>query len=420
MDPPAFSTSDLSIPVNYKSLPTNAHSPTDLEGPSAGIDRRTKKRIQNRVAQRTYRTRIKQRLHDLQQQVHQLQQKEGEQQHNTGLRKNETDDDGHDDTVFYPPFNQATIPTPFREHRADPYNLEVSCQNTSGMSSTASTAWSNITSQWNPPLGGPNFLYNPVPLRTRPTLDLSLESTIPPLSPPRPGLDVPRDVLGHPVCHGEQSQDALSSGRRNEGNIQNQLHKRVGGIYYPGDHQEQHPPHEFGVLYPSSWSHNLDAHLTTAESITATKHAVTATPPNIYQNKVADASLTGAATQWPGNWIPDHQETMEQIEEIRKRSTTWSALQRRGYENAMLKAAEEICAVEYHELRTAKINKDVSEAALGEMLPSLYALLTGVVSSNPKLSQRQVSETVFWSMRVLCGLDGPHNHSTGSSRQSPT
>ena len=232
--------------MHQTSLHGNGQIPSNLEGSTTGVDRKTKKRIQNRVAQRTYRkcwtisraarlssyrigSRIKQRLHDLQQQVHQLQQKEGEQQQNTRPRQNEADGSGNEGATFYSLYNQAPNTASCHPHRRGPSGLEVSCQeNISGMSSTDSTTWENApghSSVWNSPLGGPSFLYNPLPLRTRPTLDLPLEATIPPLSPSKPTLDHPNNLL----CHSSQGGLALSRG--DETNTQNQLHNRVENVY---------------------------------------------------------------------------------------------------------------------------------------------------------------------------------------------
>lgn len=58
----------------------------------------------------------------------------------------------------------------------------------------------------------------------------------------------------------------------------------------------------------------------------------------------------------------------ELLGEIRKQSTTWSALQRRGYQDATMKAAEDICAAEFNEFRTTEINEDLNEGVLEDMV----------------------------------------------------
>ncbi|KAI1424963.1 hypothetical protein F5Y12DRAFT_750054 [Xylaria sp. FL1777] len=475
MDPAATRTSDLPIPMNQTAIHNNERIPTDLEGSTVGVDRKTKKRIQNRVAQRTYRTRIKQRLHDLQQQVHQLQQKEGDQQHDTQLREVEADDSGNEGVAFYTPFPRAPIITPVHGHSGDPFNLEVTSQDISGVKSTDSSPWAGIPGQpnmWNSPLGGTNFAYNPPAMRTRPPLDLAAGTTMPTLSPTRLPLDLSRSVLCSPTCHGEPPRDTLAFSRVNEDNSQRQPHSRADKIY-DEDGQICHS-HGFNSPHLSPWGHKLELKTSTDDSI-ATEHMASASQPSFYQDKSSTTSMATTPSQWPGNWMQSQQATVEQqfeyvlgcaqragfdsfdtmalyyytrnfhptsalaleqrlsrnrrlpelLAELRKQSATWSALQRRGYQDETLKAAEEICTMEYSEFQRAEAsgseNESVNEAALGDMLPNLWALLTGLVSSNAQLSQRQVSEMVFMSMRILCGLEVPQNQpgGTSTSRQSP-
>ncbi|KAI1195544.1 hypothetical protein F5X97DRAFT_307955 [Nemania serpens] len=97
------------------------------------------------------------------------------------------------------------------------------------------------------------------------------------------------------------------------------------------------------------------------------------------------------------------------LAELRKCSIHWSTWQRRGYQDETLKAAEEICAIEYNEYRkrqeTGVGGADVDEKELEESLPNLWALLMGLASNNPQLNQRNLPEAVFMSMRLLCGLE---------------
>lgn len=60
----------------------------------------------------------------------------------------------------------------------------------------------------------------------------------------------------------------------------------------------------------------------------------------------------------------------ELLAELRKQSTNWNEWQRRGYQGETLKAAEEICSMEYSEFRKleGRENEPVNEAALGDMV----------------------------------------------------
>ncbi|KAI0905120.1 hypothetical protein F4823DRAFT_633261 [Ustulina deusta] len=473
MDAPATPTNDLPIPVNRTARHNNEYIPSDLEGSTAGIDRKTKKRIQNRVAQRTYRTRIKQRLRDLQQQVHQLQQKEGEQQHDTQLREVEADDSGNEGMTFYTPFTRAPNITQVHGHSRDPFNLEVTSQDIPGVKSTDSGPWAGIPSQpnmWNPPLGGTGYVYNPFPMRIRPPLDLDSGTAIQSLSPAGLPLGISNTVLCSPTCHGEPPRDTLAFSHGNEDNLQRQLHSRTDNIYEIDDDGQMRQSHSLNSPHLSPWRHNIELKAPADDSM-AVRHMASTPQPGFYPDTTT--TMTTAPTQWPANWLPNQQATVEEqfeyvlscaqrvgfdsfdtmallyytrnfdpasvlgteqrlsrnrrlpelLAELRKQSTTWSALQRRGYQDETLKSAEEICAMEYGEFHrgdaNSSENESVNETELGDMLPNLWALLTGLVSSNPQLSQRQISEVVFTSLRILCRLEDPQNQTAGSSRQSP-
>ncbi|KAI0422644.1 hypothetical protein F5X98DRAFT_324843 [Xylaria grammica] len=474
MDPLSTQTSNPPVPITQTALHDFEQIPSDLEGSTAGVDRKTKKRIQNRVAQRTYRTRIKQRLHDLQQQVHQLQQKEGEQQRDAQTRELEADDSGNEGATFYPPF--AQIPTTTTMAMPIRSNLEVTSQDVPGTKPMGPDPWTSISSQpnmWNPPLGvgGQNFVYNPFPLPTKPPLGLgSGAATLQSLSPANLPLDLSNNVLCPPTCHGEPPRDTLALSHGVEDTSQRQIINPVGNIFNTDEDGQICHSHGFNSPDLSPWGHRPEMRATSDDSIPARPIAHTPQP-SYYRDTTASMATT--PIQWPGSGLPHPQATVEEqfeyvlscaqrvgfdsfdtmalhyytrnfhpasalaleqrlsrnrrlpelLAELRKQSVTWSTWQRRGYQDEMLKAAEEICTVEYNEFHKAdgngSENESINEASLGDMLPNLGALLTGLVSSNPQLSQRQISEVVFMSMRLLCGLEGPPNQSAGSSRQSP-
>ncbi|KAI0975225.1 hypothetical protein F4678DRAFT_320588 [Xylaria arbuscula] len=475
MGPPSTGPNEFTFPMNQTALHSNEHSPSDLEGSTTGVDRKTKKRIQNRVAQRTYRTRIKQRLQDLQQQVHQLQQKEGEKPHDIQGCEIEADGSGNGGETFYTSFAPNPILPPIHNQNRDPFSVEATSQDITGIKSTDSGPWVGIPSQsilWNPPLGGTNFIYNTTPMRTRPPIDLASGAAVQSLSPIRLPSDLSSSALGSQASHGESPLETLAFSRANEDNSQGHIHSRTENIY-DGNEQTSHF-RGFNSPYTSPWGHKLEPKAPADDSIAAS-HIPRTPQATFHQDRFTTTPPVTTPSQAQGNWLSNQQATMEQqfeyvlscaqragfdsfdtmalhyytrnfnpssalaleqrlsrnrrlpelLAELRKQSTNWSTLQRRGYQDEILKAAEEICAMEYNVFHTAESSnsedESVSETALGDMLPNLWALLTGLVSSNHQLSQRQISEVVYMSMRILCGLQGTQNQTTGSStsRQSP-
>lgn len=141
-----------------------------------------------------------------------------------------------------------------------------------------------------------------------------------------------------------------------------------------------------------------------------------------YQGELTAAPMTNTPTQWPGTGLPSTQTTVEEqfeyvlscaqrvgfdsfdtmalhyytrnfnptstlaleqrlsrnrrlpelLAELRKQSMTWNTWQRRGYENETLKAAEEICAMEYGGFRKSEVTKSedegVNETILGDVV----------------------------------------------------
>ncbi|KAI0430088.1 hypothetical protein F5Y09DRAFT_356278 [Xylaria sp. FL1042] len=470
MDHPPIPSRDPIIPMNRAALQNNEHIPSNLEGSTAIVDRKTKKRIQNRVAQRTYRTRIKQRLQDLQQQVHQLQQKEGEKRH-TQPGEIEAEDSGNEGVAFYTSFTRNPTITPLHGHGRDPFSLEIASQDVPGVKSTESSPWPGIPSQtnmWNSPLGGTNFIYNPSPMRARPLIDLASGTAIQSVSPPRLPLDLPSSALCLPTCHEEVQRDTLVFSRGNKDNPHGLLHNQTENIHEIDEDGQMCHSHGFNSPQNSPWGHKLELKTSTKDSMAA-RHVGATTQPDFYQDRITNTSMTAAPTQWPENMSPNQQATVEQqfeyvlncaqhagfdsfdtmalhyytrnfhpgsalaleqrlsrnrrlpelLAELRKQSTTWSELQRRGYQDEALKAAEEICTMELNQFYRSEASRSEieggSERPLGDMLPNLWALLTGLVSSNPQLSQRQVSEVVYMSMRSLCRLGSSQTQPAGSS-----
>ncbi|KAK5634969.1 hypothetical protein RRF57_010681 [Xylaria bambusicola] len=297
---------------------------------------------------------------------------------------------------------------PIRGHRREPSSLEITSQDIPGIKSMGSDVWAGIPGQsqmWNP---GTGFIYNPFPIRTRPSLDLSPETTIRPVSPPKLPLDLSNNAIYHSTCHGEVPQDTLVFSRGDD-NPQHQFHNRMENVYETGEQGKLCHPHGFSS---PPWDHILEPNGPSDASIAATRHITNTTQSSSYPGETP-----AAPPQWTGSWLPSQQKTLEEqfeyilscaqrvgfdsfdtmalhyytrnfhpasavaleqrlsrnhrlpelLEELKKQSTKWSPLQRRGYHDAMLKAAEEICALECTELQRAEINDNVNEAVMGAM-----------------------------------------------------
>ncbi|KAI8944362.1 hypothetical protein F4801DRAFT_223458 [Xylaria longipes] len=472
MKPSSAAKREHHAPQTQSGLRSPEYMPSDGEGSTVPIDRKAKKRIQNRVAQRTYRTRIKQRLHDLQQQVHTLQQKEEEQQRDA-QREIKSDDSGNEETTFYTSVPRSLSPTFVHGQSPEQLNPEATCQDFHGIK-TNPGPWTGIPSQpnmWNPPLGETRFVYeNSFNMPGRPPL-----AAMPALSPTSLPLDTTGSILCSQTCRGEHLQNTLAFSHGVGDNSQHRIANRADNNFETNQEGRIGQFQGFNPSQLSPWLHKLEL-TPTAHAATpgvAAKHTANMHQQNFNQDGIMSPPMATAPYQWPENISPDPQTSMEEqleyvlscaqrvgfdsfdtmalhyytrnfnpasaialeqhlsrsrrlpelLAELRKQSTNWSAWQRRGYQDETLKTAEEICTVEYGEFRkcegTGSEGVIMNEAALGDMLPNLWALLTGLVSSNPQLSQRQISEVVFTCTRLLCGLEGPRNHSATSIGPSP-
>ncbi|KAI0544242.1 hypothetical protein F4679DRAFT_576973 [Xylaria curta] len=428
--------------------------PSDMEGAAVPIDRKAKKRIQNRVAQRTYRTRIKQRLQDLQQQVQTLQQK-GEEQQREAQRENKADESGNEEITFHAPVPERSGPTFVYGRGEERPSLEVTCQDFHCIKTTNSGPWTGLPSQpgiWSHH-GETRFPYDNSfnvpgcpPLTTMPALS---STTLP--------RETSSGVLCSHTCQPEHLPSTLAFSPGVEGNLRHHIVSQTNNAFETNEEGRLGQLQSFNSSQLSPWLHKLELRPPTHPTpVAAAKHpANNMHQPIIYPDGIISPPLTAAPTNWPNsqasvedqleyilncaqrvgfdsfdtmalhyytrNFNPTSNIALEQhrsrnqrlpelLAELRKQSTSWSEWQRRGYEGQTLKAAEEICAMEYGEFRKCEGNgsehEGVNEGALGDMLPNLWALLTGLVSSNQQLSQRQTSEVVFTCMKLLCGLEG--------------
>ncbi|KAI0474824.1 hypothetical protein F4859DRAFT_80379 [Xylaria cf. heliscus] len=472
MKPPAASKSEHSVPPNQSGIHSPDHLSSDVEGSTAGIDRKAKKRIQNRVAQRTYRTRIKQRLQDLQQQVQTLQQKEEEQQRDA-QREAKADDSGNEETTFYTSISGSHSPTFINGHGEEQQSPEITCQDFHGIHATNSGPWTGIPSHpnmWSPPPERTRFAYNNFDnMPGRPPL-----ATMPAVAPTTLPLDTSGSVLCSHTCQGEHLQNTLAFSHRAEDNLQHRIVNPASNVFETNQDERIGQFQGFNSSHLSPWLHKLELRPPAHDPTPAAAAKQTSMHQPFYQDGTMSTPMATNPTQWQENMLPNTQTTVEEqfeyvlscaqrvgfdsfdtmalhyytrnfnptstialeqhlsrnrrlpelLAELRKQSTNWNEWQRRGYQGETLKAAEEICSVEYGDFRRFEGSgggegEFLNEAALGDMLPNLWALLTGLVSRNQQLSQRQISEVVFTCMRLLCGLEGSQNQAATSSRPSP-
>ncbi|KAI1752748.1 hypothetical protein F4782DRAFT_499939 [Xylaria castorea] len=472
MKPLPATNGDLSAPEIQPGHRSPECMPSDVEGSAAPIDRKAKKRIQNRVAQRTYRTRIKQRLQDLQQQVQTLQQKEEEQQREA-QREIKADDSGNEETTFHTPVPEWPSPTFAHGQSEEQPSPEVTCRDFHCIKTTNSGPWARLSDQpnmWNPQLGEPRFAYDSSFNPGRPPL-----ATMPALSSTNLPLDPSSSILCSHISQGEHLQNTLAFSPGVEGTSRHRIANQANNAFETNEEGRSGQFQGFNSSHLSPWLHKLELRPPALDPtpVAAAKHSTNMHQPSFYQDGIISPPLTAAATQWPETILPNSQTSVEEqleyvlncaqrvgfdsfdtmalhyytrnfnpvstialeqhlsrnrrlpelLTELRKQSTNWSEWQRRGYQGEILKAAEEICAMECGEFRKCEGNGSehqvVNEAALGDMLPNLRALLTGLVSSNQQLSQRQISEVVSTCMRLLCGLEGSQNPSVRSLGPSP-
>ncbi|KAJ2984656.1 hypothetical protein NUW58_g5943 [Xylaria curta] len=422
MDPLSAKASEHSVspkqpgPQNtgYMMLP-------ESEASAVGIDRKTKKRIQNRVAQRTYRTRIKQRLHDLQHQVQTLQQKEEEQQRENS-QEAKVEYNRADEIPFFSQFTTNLATKATGDRLKDQPNLGASCQDIPGIKTTDSSAWSSISSQpdmWNSPFGGISPMHdNTLNVPSRPPT-----ATMQGLLPTSLPLDPPGGILYSHTCRGEHQRNIPAYAGGAEENPLRHIRNRTNNIFVDG---EGHPNHfqNLDSTQLSPWIRKLELRPTTSGPVpvTAAGHPANVPQSNSYQDGTMNPPITTAPAQWPEIFLPNSQATVEEqfeyvlhcaqrvgfdsfdtmalqyytrnfnptsplaleqhfsrnrrlpelLAELRKQSATWNMWERRGYQDETLKAAQEICTAEYGEFRMGEVNSNDEDipnaAALGQMV----------------------------------------------------
>ncbi|KAL4815492.1 hypothetical protein BDW67DRAFT_185767 [Aspergillus spinulosporus] len=101
-----------------------------------------------------------------------------------------------------------------------------------------------------------------------------------------------------------------------------------------------------------------------------------------------------------------HRSLPTMVAELRRSCDGWSTWQSRGYLDEILKSAEEICAAECAELGRCLAQSDdasITEIALQDRLPHLWAFLTRLASSAATGRQQNPSRVVFVCLLILCG-----------------
>ncbi|KAG2419402.1 hypothetical protein HFD88_004198 [Aspergillus terreus] len=96
------------------------------------------------------------------------------------------------------------------------------------------------------------------------------------------------------------------------------------------------------------------------------------------------------------------------VAELRRSCEGWSAWQSRGYLDEVLKSAEEICAAECAVLGRGLAQRGddapITEIALQDRLPHLWAFLTRLASTAAIHRHQNPSRAVFVCLLILCGL----------------
>ncbi|KAI0406435.1 RadR putative transcriptional regulator [Xylaria palmicola] len=409
-------------PSNRSGAGHPARSNVPEPDPSASdLDRKTKKRIQNRVAQRTYRSRIKKRLRDLQEQVYQMQQTAHDQQqisHSYVPTEFRHDTDGH-------------ISNPMHAHSTDLTDighLDFSFADMSALNGTWSKAADDLAS--GAARQAMNYKFDDtfkVPEKSSP--DTNSDATHRPRSHSSTILSL--DLRPHELVIRRRNTDASIPTQEDS---QDHFSLGASGIF----DQEKGQTGRFGYINAmqangDSWENSVQDMLPhdSARATSARAGLLTDLAENPSQagpfatveerfeyvlgcaQRVGFDCFDGMATQYyTTNFSPASALALEQrlsrsrrlpglLAELRKSSSAWSAWQRRGYEDETLKAAEKICAVEYGEFRKGEMA--TSETALEETLPNIWALLMRLASSNPLLAQRDIPQVVMMSMSLLCG-----------------
>ncbi|OAA69776.1 hypothetical protein ISF_03046 [Cordyceps fumosorosea ARSEF 2679] len=422
----------------------------------ADADQKTKKRIQNRVAQRTYRNRMKQRVQDLEQQLCEMRARQQQQQYYPQDMPGTVTPDGSMGFVpnagnMPPTLWQQTMTLPrtpgSMSHDMWPgMAVDGTAQAMPETVSMAANPYIARSFHHQPPFNNPALLN-----QLNPSAATGLEQ-VPMMSP---SLEMP----------GESSMQRLyrngsTASTPNQESLQLDAHfgyrGTVTGLGHASEISEEDGNDTKLFTNPTSWE-NSPAMMSPTSSRTGTvapQSAISASPWGSIATAATEVSDAGSphqfssieerfeyvlecarrvgfdtfdsmAAQYYGSCFdPCSSLAMDQrlsrnrhlpalLAEIRQKSTQWSVWERRAYQDEALKTAEDICAIECREFRS---NQDLCDgnamnlATIQQKLPNVWTLLSGLASATPLQRQGDRSNLVYNSIKQLCALGDASSH----------
>ncbi|KAJ3497226.1 hypothetical protein NLG97_g2065 [Lecanicillium saksenae] len=454
----ASSTSSTGAQARGSQSPTAMNRETTPES-LADADQKTKKRIQNRVAQRTYRNRMKQRVQDLEQQLCEMRARQQQQQYFPQDMSGAVTPDGS--MGFVP--NGASMPPAL-------WQQSMSLPRTPG--SIPQEMWPAMAVD-----GTPQHMSETVPMAGNPYMARSFPQQAPFNNPAllnqlnpsaAASIDHVPNVMMSPSMEmpGESPMQRLyrngSAGSTpNQETIQLDAHfgyrGTVTGLGQASEISEEDGNDAKIFTNPTSWE-NSPAMMSPTSSRTGTvapQSAISTSPwgsiATTAATEVSDAgsphqfssieerfeyvlecarrvgfdTFDSMAAQYYGSsFDPCSSLAMDQrlsrnrhlpalLAEIRQKSSQWSVWERRAYQDEALKTAEDICAIECREFRSMQDLGDanaVNLATIQQKLPNVWTLLSGLASATPLQRQGDRSNLVYNSIKQLCALGDASGH----------
>ncbi|OAR02076.1 hypothetical protein LLEC1_06722 [Akanthomyces lecanii] len=425
----------------------------------ADADQKTKKRIQNRVAQRTYRNRMKQRVQDLEQQLCEMRARQQQQQYYPQDMSGTVTPDGS--MGFIP--NAGNMPPalwqPTMALPRTPGSMPQEMWPAMAVDSPHQPMPDAVAMAGNPYMAR-NFHQQP------PFNNAALLNQLNPSA--ATGLDqVPMmsptlEMAGEPPMQ-RLYRNGSAASTPNQESLQLDAHfgyrGTVTGLVLKGQASEiSEEDGNDAKLFtnPTSWE-NSPAMMSPTSSRTGTvapQSAISTSPWGSIATAATEVSEAGsphqfssieerfeyvlecarrvgfdtfdsmAAQYYGSSFDPCSSLAMDQrlsrnrhlpalLSEIRQKSAHWSVWERRAYQDEALKTAEDICAIECREFRSMQDLGDANAANLAtiqQKLPNVWTLLSGLASATPLQRQGDRSNLVYNSIKQLCALGDASGH----------
>ncbi|PQK14259.1 hypothetical protein BB8028_0004g11890 [Beauveria bassiana] len=414
-------------------------------------DQKTKKRIQNRVAQRTYRNRMKQRVQDLEQQLCEMRARQQQQQYYPQDMPGAVTPDGSMGFVpnagnMPPALWQQTMSLP-RTPGSMPQEMwpgmavDGAAQPMPDAVSMAGNPYMNRNFHQQPPFNNPALLNHAA---------ASLDQ-VPLMSP---SLEMP----GEPAMQ-RLYRNGSAASTPNQESLQLDAHfgyrGSVTGLGQASEISEE-DGNDSKLFNNPTWE-NSPAMMSPTSSRTGTvapQSAISTSPWGSIATAATEVSEAGsphqfssieerfeyvlecarrvgfdtfdsmAAQYYGSSFDPCSSLAMDQrlsrnrhlpalLAEIRQKSAQWSVWERRAYQDEALKTAEDICAIECREFRSMQDLGDANAmnlATIQQKLPNVWTLLSGLASATPLQRQGDRSHLVYNSIKQLCALGDASSH----------